>query len=1831
MKRILFIMVMILQGAWMSAQTYSSMWKQVEDFGDKDLPQSQIEVLQKLKQKAEKEKSYGNLLKAELMEMKLKTEISQDSLRPAIERIAAKERNTKDEALDAVYCAALYKTLCFVKDNSNEADYKSLGLTPEYYRQRALAHPEALAKARCTDYEPFISKGTVAKYFNFDLLSVIGFELGDYKTLNSYYDKVGNREAALLTVLELARKENDEANHGNVFVQPKYEGSRYKILLDSIEKKYEDLPLCGQVASDRLNYMDGCSDVKVADEMKVIDDALARWSTYEQINELKNARMERINPRFTVVLNKPVNVPMKPIKIELTNLRNIQNLTIKVSKTNLTGEDVTESINDAQYAKLKKRVVSLAFTTTKEFAAHEEYESFKDSIEVDGLAPGVYLAEFNAPKCTAKYALINVTGVYAVQLGQPDKALRIVVLNSVTGQPIPSARLKLTYGYGKSATTKEVITDKNAEFIEKKSDKSLSKIYAFTDKDKFATPLYASQNYYFSGSKPKATTTNIFTDRAIYRPGQTVKVSTLTFTREADNTEVVAGKALKVTLKDANWKIISTKEVTSDEFGTATTEFVLPKDALNGRFTLSAGNASIFVSVEEYKRPTFEIIFPELTQKYKANDVVTIEPQVKTFAGAPVQGAKIEYEIVRRQARWWWFANGNDDVLKSETAVTDGDGKCKIDMKLELPEGAVRYFYNFELKVKATSLNGETHEGTHVVPLGYKDAVLSCSLPTKIEQGSLSTMTFNLTNAAGKSVDETVVFCFDDGAKTTCKTGEKIDIKPRLSIGQHTLTAISDGDTLKQTVVVFSENDTKPCIETKDWFWQSSDQFSDKGKTTVQVGSSDKDLHILYAIFAKGKVLEQGSVDKDATLINRKFNYKEEYGDGLYLAFLWVKDGKIYSHYAEIKKPLPDKNLSMKWEVFRDRLTPGQKEEWKLKVSRTDGKVDAVQLMATMYDKSLDQLTPHKWSLGLGIQRNLPSAMWVFTSPRNYSYYSSAQYASLNVDEITWSSFDGELFYFYPRLTRKAVMVRGMSLKETVPTMLATGSAMANDAKMEEVEDLAENKVYDVVEQMPMFLAKNGGGEESPEATSNVQVRENLDETAFFYPQLSTDENGVATISFTLPECLTTWKFMGLAHTKDMHFGQISSEIVAKKDLMVQPNVPRFVRMGDKATVASTIINMSEAALNGTVRMELVNPETEKVVYSKQTNYEVAEGKTTSVVFDIDTDDHSLANIDQSVLICRVFATGNGFSDGEQHYLPLLPNKEMVTNTVAVTQHAAGNKTVDLTKLIGKNASDTRLTVEYTNNPAWMIVQALPSIDTPADDNVISYLRAYYSSFLASHFLKSNPQLKSTIKAWANDNKETLTSRLAKNEELKSIVLNETPWVFDSDTESEWMQRLVNYYDENSLNTKINDNLQKISDLQLSDGSWTWFKGMSGSYYMTLSVVEHLVRLNMMTGKDENADLIYNGIRWMAKETNKMVDEMKKEEKKGHRQTFPGGVTLQYLYTCAIANIDLDAESKKANDYLIALLKKDVKNRSIFEKGLTAIILKHHGEQAKAKEYVKSLKEWSVYSEEMGRYYDTKRAGYTWRDYKIPTEVAAIEAISQITPDDKQTIEEMQRWLLQEKRTQFWATPLNSMDAIYAFMIGNSSSLEAKEPSKIMLDGKQIEFSNKSAGLGYVKTAIPYNNEKAVEFNKTSDGTSWGAVYAQFMQPVKDVDATSTGITVTRSIDKTEGLRVGDKVKVKIVIKADRDYDFVQIEDKRAACMEPVEQLSGQHWGYYISPKDCATRYFVLMLSKGTHTLETEYYIDREGTYQYAPVTVQCAYSPEFNARSKANMISVNK
>ena len=599
-----------------------------------------------------------------------------------------------------------------------------------------------------------------------------------------------------------------------------------------------------------------------------------------------------------------------------------------------------------------------------------------------------------------------------------------------------------------------------------------------------------------------------------------------------------------------------------------------------------------------------------------------------------------------------------------------------------------------------------------------------------------------------------------------------------------------------------------------------------------------------------------------------------------------------------------------------------------------------------------------------------------------------------------------------------------------------------------------------------------------------------------------------------------------------------------------------------------------------------------------------------------------------------------------------------------ITQHQPGTATVDLAALIPADAKGSKLTFEYTNQPAWLMIQALPTVGSPSDDNAISQAASFYANSLGRYILQQNPQAKTAFELWSQESgvgsqETSLTSALAKNQDLKDLLLNETPWVLDADNETEQKQRLADFFDENLMQNRLSDAVAKLNKLQRTDGSWSWWQDMPGSFYMTVAVSEMLVRLNEMAGEQtETKQMLTDAFGFMGQEIVKEVEELKKWSKEGHEVSFPSFKALQWLYLATLDGRTLPDEVVRANSYLLKLLKKEIKSQSIYEKALTAVILSK-SDPKRAAEYAQSLKEWTVYREDIGRYYDTPRAGYSWFDYKIPTQTVAIEALQRLAASDQQTLDEMRRWLLQEKRTQAWDTPINSVNAVYAFLgregvrregvkEANTLKLDA-ENATIKVDGKAIELPKATAAIGYVKTSVPATSQ-TLTVDKTSEGTSWGAVYAQFVQATHNIVASGSGITVKRefiidhspltidhsplTIDHSAAqksaenngqcsmvnvqCKVGDRGKMRITITADRDYDFVQVVDKRAACLEPVRQLSGWHQGSYCTPKDYTTNYYFDCLSKGTHVIESEYYIDRAGLYETGTCTVECAYAPEF-------------
>ncbi|SEA86975.1 MG2 domain-containing protein [Xylanibacter ruminicola] len=1750
MKKFLIITIALIMPMFLFGQSYSALWKQVSEAEKKDLPKTQYEVLQMIVNKADKEHQYGQLLKAELYAAQTMVDIAPDSLKPEVDRIVARYQKATDQVQRLVYQTVLWQI-----DNENysiDLGIKKPQLTPELCK--------LLAATKERSYQPFVVMGSDASVFGNDMLSVIGAELGEYQQLRDYYQKAGNLKAVSIIDAHLA--------------------------ID----RYNALPY----------------NTPVVERIAFIDDAIAKWGRWPEINHLRNTKKELTNPQFHLSYPLSVARPMQAQQVVLKDMRHLSQLTMTVYPVRCEGDIEHSPSSEKGWAKIRPLLGAPVVTETKHFAARPEYELFEDSMTLKGLPVGMYLVEFKSnPATEVIRTLYHVTNVFTIAEAQPDGKIRYEVVNATTGQPIADAHLRI-----------------------KERPHS---VFAYTDTDKAGAVLYGNGRYEFYGANRTVNQTAIFTDRSIYRPGQTVHASAMVYQVENGiNQTVRAHQPLKFVLRDANHKVVAEKQTESDAYGVGAVDFTLPAKGLTGLFTIQVENSSQSIRVEEYKRPTFHVDFAEYKDAYKAGDVLDIKGTALSYAGVPVQDAKVAYKVLRRTALWWWsynryydegtlgYSNHGTEICSGE-ATTDAEGNFVIKMPLEMPETKYTMFYNFVLQADVTDMAGETHQGQFTLPLGNRPTALSIDLDEKVLVEDNPQATFHLCNAAGKDIDAEVRYRIDGGEWISVRTNQQIALA-KLASGKHRVEAAYEDQTIDRTFVVFSLDDEQPATDTDDWFYQSATQFPGDGiPVTIQVGSSDQNVHIFYSIFSGFKLIEQGSVDKSNELINRKFTYQDEYENGLLLTFAWVKNGKCYTHTAQIQRPMPDKKLTLEWATFRDRLTPGQKEEWTLTIKDAKGNPVDANLMATLYDQSLDQLVKHQWNFRPYQWIALPRVNWQFVSPRSFSRYASYDWEAFNYDEIGFSLFDHNIYPhpFYRHSFRGVKTLTRGNVGDGVQLEMAEAPMAAN-----------ESKVFDVVEDGEILKSKetidtSSAGSADESHADDVQVRENLNETAFFYPQLTTNANGGVAIKFTLPESLTTWQMLGFAHTCDLHYGNIQAEAVAKKDVMIQPNVPRFIREGDKATISARIF--SEKQAQGKATLQLINAETNAIVYEKSQSVSLTAGSTTPVEFE-----WSMVHGPWSMLIVKMTISGKGFSDGEQHYLPVLPATERVTVSMPITQHQPGTATIDLNKLVPADAKNTKLTLEYTNNPVWLMVQALPAVGSPNDDNAISLAASFYANGLGRYIINQNPQIKNVFAQWqqeeVNSNNLSLNSQLAKNEDLKNLVLAETPWVMDADNETEQKHRLVDFFDENLMNNRLSTTIEKLQKLQNAEGAWTWYPGMPGSFYITVAVSEMLVRLNALTQKQSSTSTMLNkAFGYMGQEMVELVKELKKAEKKGEVY-FPSYKALQWLYLVTLDDRQLPADVQQANSYLIELLKKDIKRQSIYDKALAAVIFAKV-DAKRAQEYAQSLKEYTVYREDMGRYYDTPRAGYSWFDYKIPTQSIAIEALQQLTPDDVQTIDEMQRWLLQQKRTQAWDTPINSVNAVYAFLKGQEYRLtQSSKMPAINLDVRTVDIPKATAAIGYVKTKLPQG--KRLTIRKTTDGTSWGAVYAQFFQQIRNIDDNASGLTIKREI-LNKDLKVGDRVKVRLTITADRDYDFVQVVDKRAACMEPVKPLSGYHAGAYITPRDNATCYFFGMLSKGTHVIETEYYIDRAGTYETGTATVECAYAPEFRAVTKSETLDI--
>lgn len=1827
MKRnILSLLIALFATMQVAAQTYDNLWKQAEINAQKDQPKSEIAVMKKIIAKASAAKDYGQLLAAEIRQMTLWNEISADSLTPNVKRMEAEVLKVNDPALKAVRYAVLGKVYCDMNEKKSQEFFK-----------KALEQPELLARHTSTEYVPLTLKGVDGSSFNNDLLHLIGFEADSkeaYLQLYTYYNKVGNRGAACLCAYKLIEKyRQDDVRE--------VKKSKYLQTIDSLIQVYQDIPEAGELAVEHFRFMEGATDAKPLDKLNYINYALSRWGGWSRMNELRNAQKRLTEPMFRVKDMPQVLRPGEKAWVQL-DVRNLQNLKISISRLNITADNDYNAQDEATYKMLLKKTTKLHQKDfSRNYYGRPDYEEVKDSIEIGGNLPlGAYLMEVTSDNTgiAPQRELFYVSNLAVMIQQLPDDRHRYVVVNATDGQPIAGAKIELydqRYDFKTKKDKRQVharlTTDKNGEAYFKNVD---GEVLISTNNDKFmpAKYIYLSRTRYYE-KKDNETKYQVYTDRALYRPGQKVHVTAISFVNmKGINAKVPVGRdELVFRLCNASWKEVEMKKAKVDEYGTASVDFELPQGGQTGMYHVAVDDrANRFFRVEEYKRPTFEITFPKVNEKYNWGDTVVVKASAKTYVGIPVQGAKVTYQVTRRNQLWWWGAGSAGQLVKTDSCVTREDGTFDVEIPLEASLSGkdetdmsnfmrIARFFNFEVSAIVTDISGESHEGVMSLPLGTKPTILTVNLPKRIETDSLKTVTFAYRNASGMPISSRLKYRIDKGEWKDAEANAPVSIKEYASSassslvwksGVHQLEAICGQDTLQQKFTLFSMKDTHPVEPTTEWYYQTAKTFPRDGKPVyIQVGSSENGAHIVYSIIAGNKLLEKGAWELGDSIVTLPFTYKEEYASGIVLNYSFVKQGKCYTRMMSIARPLPEKKLNIAWKTFRNRLTPGQKEEWTLKITTPDGKPAKAQLMSVLYDKSLDQIAPHSWNFSLGFYQSLPNCYWKHNLTFRSSYLNGV-YPTKYYDEkgLDVDKFDDKFFSYNGYMqaeelsklerssggTVEAVRIEKHSsvkdevVREEAKVMRIRGSKMIRVAAAAP----SANKVFDVVEEMPQFAG--GSGSDAEQFLDQVQVRENLNETAFFYPALESDNNGNVAIRFTLPESVTTWKFMGLAHDKEMRNGLLVDEAVAQKTVMVQPNMPRFLREGDKSTIVVKLFNSSDKKVSGNARMQILDPETNKVVWQKTQNYSIdAEGSAT-ISFDVQ-------GLKEGVYINKVVAAGNGYSDGEQHYLPVLSNRELVVNTLPITLHQKGEQNFDLSKLFlnkegkqAKGAEEAKVTIEYTNNPSWLMVKALPAISNPDEENAISLMSAIYANTITTHIQKTL--------SLDNHSQKTLSQ--------ESI--------------------------------RLQNQVEKLKKLQNPNGSFSWWKGMKGSRYMTTSVAEMMVRLNAIAGVQKStAKMLTSAIDYLSWQTAQEVREMKKQEEKKQKVS-PSEQALHYLYILSMDGRKMKQNLEADKAYLLEKMSKMTGDFSIYGKARAAVVLARNSQQnaayrEKAGEYLQSVNEYAVYREEMGRYYDTRKALYSWRNYKIPTQVSVIEAMQMLKPNDKQTIEELQRWLLMSKRTQVWDTPVNTVDAVYAFMKGNESNWSRKAENAVLkLDGKLLPMPQDSTTLGYVKTERP-GKASRLSIDKKSDYTSWGAVYAEFKQPISEIGSMESGIKIRRVIVPAESegkgkAQVGEKVKVTLLITADRDYDFVQITDKRAACLEPVNQKSGYQWGIgcYVSPRDYATNFYFNRLSKGMHIVEMEYYVDRKGDYQSGTCTAECTYSPEFGGRTEAYELRVN-
>ena len=1419
---------------------------------------------------------------------------------------------------------------------------------------------------------------------------------------------------------------------------------------------------------------------------------------------------------------------------------------------------------------------------------------------------------------------------------------------------------------------------------------------------------------------------NYFTDRAIYRPGQTVYFKGIAVHHE-NRQETLATKLTEtVTFKDANWQEITSAKFTTDEYGAFDGSFVIPTDLLNGMFRIEGIHGSTTIRVEEYKRPTFEIHFDGVNEQYKLNQEVTVRGSVDAYAGFGLDDVKYSYHVTRAtefpwRCWWWWYPVVEDETIAFGDARTDENGKFAITFNLKpslktKPEQ--QPVFTYEIEVTATSAQGETHSDTYYIRAGYNELTLSTNLPSLIERSETDQYNIGVSNMNGKPAKsrvERTIYRFDEDTRInyfetfmpndntdrqllsdaelsrlfpnysfsnpndrmqhkTLVYKDEVTIddkapfypgKKALQPGRYYIELKSLDDPLAHTAkefTVYQKASTQLPYTTMAWYGKDNSSVQPGETVRFSIGSSANDVKVWVILTHDGEVRMERWITLNNDIQTLEYTVTEADRGGLNLQTAFVKENSYKTHQDFVSVPYKNLDLNVSLATVRDQLNPGGEETWTVNVKDYKDQPVKAALLAGMYDVSLDEFAYHHWYFSMspysGGSKSFRTDRSRFTSSSTGLYY----LASSDLFDFELPS-DNPFFviytYRYGGYRLAGALRKGGVREEMVlydAEVAEVGSAV-NEAAALEAPMIAKQEAVAPEDDAETEEMVETGGQQPETQPAEPQLRENFNETAFFFPNLRTEADGSCTFTFTMPDAITRWKLMMIAYTKDGKTGNKSYTFKTSKPVMIMADMPRYMYDTDTLWFVANVINTGDEAVTPTAKLEIFDATSMKPLQLIQGDpvipmQEILPGRSQEVRWKV------AAQYDLGLIAFRFTAYAGQFSDAEQHLLPVLSSEIFMTQTLPITVKAETNKTFDF-EAIANPASHERdysLTLNFSTNPVWYAVQSLPYLADIRTDRPETAFYVFYANSLSAYIADHVPNLMAYIKKWQIETPDALLSQLEKDQDLKAIILKETPWVLDAKSETEQRARIANLFDLNTLRNNNSSALSLLEREQQYNGGWTWFKGMPESPWITTYILSGMGRLKQMgVWESLSADdqrkaekICKNAVRYVEYD----VAEGYRRMKRLNKEWGIGGFTLQELYALSFFEEQKsDKDFAEAKAYYLNRLddKKEWTDFNFNYRSFAAIVLYRNKHQETARTIIQSFKECAQKSEELGMYWPKKY--FTFISH-IATHANIMAAFSEID-NNQELVDQMRVWLLTQKRTNMWENSASTADAIYALLMRGSDWFAEGKDVTLSFSGKAVSTEGGEAGTGFIQrhwnASEVTDDMRHLTVNNPTNHLVWGGLFRQYFVPIDEVKSDQSGFKIKRELFvetvTPDGkllvpvgkrtLKIGDKLTVKLTFESPQDMSFVFVKDLRAAGFEPIEQISHYECGdricYYQSTTDTDMEFFIDFLPKGTHQVQYSMYVTKEGNLSNGYALIQCQYAPEFSAYSDGMRVHVER